>query len=316
VKDTVAKSSTPKWKVVENVVAAIESSLASVPGTKVVRNALVPTRIGGQPRQVDVYIEIPTGPRSLRVAIEVRDKTRVLSIEQVEQLCSKLRGLDIDSGCIVTTVGVSKTALAHAEAMGIEIKTVAQVAMPEWWSAADLHVHAQQVELLDHKVNFSSGTDAQFVAEKAAGAKLQDIQMIRPGLESRSLWEVITGEGTKALDHPAFAELKNGEVFNLQVSMSGLPEGTHLRFGDLSLPMFNGFLATYRLHQKDETVPVSVFKHGQNLTAFTGAIPSLKRQLTLLVEECVDGSRRMSARSGASDPPRTSVPRRSLSKKE
>ncbi len=55
-------STPPKWKLVENVVTAIERSLNAVADTKVIPNASVPELIGEVSRQVDVYIESPTGP--------------------------------------------------------------------------------------------------------------------------------------------------------------------------------------------------------------------------------------------------------------
>lgn len=89
----------PKWKVVENVVAAIERSLTGVQGAKVIANASIQERVSGIPRQVDVCVEIPTGPRVLRVGLEVRDTAAVLDLPDVEQLIAKLKKLDIDYGC-------------------------------------------------------------------------------------------------------------------------------------------------------------------------------------------------------------------------
>ena len=75
----VRNSSAPNWKIVENVVTAIEHSLNSVTETKVVPNASVLERVSGVARQIDVYVEIPTGPRILRIGIEVRDKSTPLA---------------------------------------------------------------------------------------------------------------------------------------------------------------------------------------------------------------------------------------------
>jgi hypothetical protein len=86
----------PKWRLLENVVTAIERSLNTVVGTKVIPNASVPERISGVLRQVDVYVEIPTGPRHLRIGVEVRDESAPLDIVDVEQLVGKLNKLDVD----------------------------------------------------------------------------------------------------------------------------------------------------------------------------------------------------------------------------
>lgn len=46
----------PHWKLVENVVAAIEVALSMVDGTVVTPNVMVPGRLSGLARQVDVRV--------------------------------------------------------------------------------------------------------------------------------------------------------------------------------------------------------------------------------------------------------------------
>lgn len=114
-------SDTPKWKVTENVVAAIERSLNAVQGARVIPNASIRERVSGVYRQVDVYVEIPTGPRVLRVGVEVRDKSAPLDLTEVEQLIAKLKKLDIDYGCVVSRAGFTVTAKEEADRNGIEL---------------------------------------------------------------------------------------------------------------------------------------------------------------------------------------------------
>ncbi len=124
---------TPKWKIMENVVAAIERSLNIVPGTKVIPNASVPERISGVPRQLDVYLEIPTGPRTLRVGVEVKDEAAPANLPEIEQLITKLKKLDLDFGCIVSRAGFTEMASDEAKRQGIELRTLAQIERPNWW---------------------------------------------------------------------------------------------------------------------------------------------------------------------------------------
>jgi hypothetical protein len=51
----------PHWKLVENVAAAIEAALSTVHGTVVTPNVMIPERVSGLARQVDVRVEIPAG---------------------------------------------------------------------------------------------------------------------------------------------------------------------------------------------------------------------------------------------------------------
>jgi predicted Mrr-cat superfamily restriction endonuclease len=144
----------PRWKLLENAVAAIERSLTTVENTKVVPNASVPERVGGTLRQVDVYVEIPTGVRTVRVGVEVRDKADPLDLVEVEQLVAKLKKVDVDCGCIVSTSGFTASAKQEAARNGVQIRTIDEVGHPDWWLAPAMVLDLAQVELLHWQVNF------------------------------------------------------------------------------------------------------------------------------------------------------------------
>jgi hypothetical protein len=145
---------TPKWKLVENVVTAIERSLTTVEGAKVIPNASIRERASDVARQVDAYVEIPTGPRTLRVGLEVRDESVAVDLPEIEQLITKLKKLDIDYGCIVSRAGFTTTAQSEADRNGIEIRTLAEVENPEWWLPTSITIHHNQVELVHFQINF------------------------------------------------------------------------------------------------------------------------------------------------------------------
>src|SRR2546422_202002 len=135
---------TPKWKIVENVVTAIERSLNTVEGAKVIPNASIRERISGVARQVDVYVEIPTGPRILRVGVEVRDESVPVDLPEIEQLITKLKKLDVDYGCVVSRAGFTATATAEADRYGVETRTIAEVENPDWWLATSILLNHRQ----------------------------------------------------------------------------------------------------------------------------------------------------------------------------
>ncbi len=91
-----------------------------IPASRVTRNVVVLERSSGRRRQVDVLVEIPTGQRTFRVGVEVRDESRPLDLTGVEQRCMKLAKLDVDRGCIVSRTGFTKSARGAAVAEGIE----------------------------------------------------------------------------------------------------------------------------------------------------------------------------------------------------
>jgi len=124
---------------VEGVVTALERSLADVPGSKVTPNAQVPERVGGETRQLDAYVEIPTGTRAFRVGVEVRDFR--CDVTHIEQLAAKLKSLMIDRGCVVATGGFSPRACEKGKQEGIELVTLDQLKSVPWFLTPGLTLH-------------------------------------------------------------------------------------------------------------------------------------------------------------------------------
>jgi hypothetical protein len=101
----------PKWQVVENVVAAIERSHASVPGMRIIQKAVLLQRRGRQyPREVDVLVERPTDDRVERTGIDVKNERRPIDVEMLEGLAAKRKKLDLDCYVVVSTSGDSAAA--------------------------------------------------------------------------------------------------------------------------------------------------------------------------------------------------------------
>src|SRR5262245_42198349 len=99
-----------RWRVVENVVAAIQRAIVGE-GWRVIQNAHVKKRGSRRRRQVDVLIE---GSCGTRIGMDVKAERRPLDIEVVEQLCCKLRKLELDRSVIVSTSGFTQAAVEEA----------------------------------------------------------------------------------------------------------------------------------------------------------------------------------------------------------
>lgn len=117
-------SQLPRWALIENAVAAIQRALALAGEWTVTQNAMVLERVSSRRRQVDVFLECPSGATVFRVGIDVKDESAPLDIETVEQLCAKGKKLAIDRYVIVSTSGFTAPARVEAQRQGVETAAI------------------------------------------------------------------------------------------------------------------------------------------------------------------------------------------------
>lgn len=116
---------TPKWQIVENVVAAVERVRAAVPGVKVTQKAQVPkAAFPDHTRDVDVLVEIPVQGRKIRLGIEVKNERRPIAEDELGTLVDLKNDLQLDRYCVVSTSGYTSAAQQKAAQNGIELSTL------------------------------------------------------------------------------------------------------------------------------------------------------------------------------------------------
>jgi hypothetical protein len=278
---------TPRWKLLERVAAAIERSVATVDGTVVTPNAKVPERVTGKLRQVDVLVEIPASGRRLRIAMEVRDFATPLSVPQVEGLIAKLAKLDVDKGAIVASSGFAESALAAVVAAGVDALTIQSVELPFWWEARNLRIAQDGIETLGIEWIYGEGADQFHVEHPTFESDWRSVVVEWPSL-SRTLPEQIDHDVANIL-RPVLAE---AEEFDKDVIVPIEYQGTGCTFvlngGSVPLPD----LVRVMIHVRRvwEEVPLSAFQREDHL-AVTGASETLGRQFTFIVKEVEGGTR-------------------------
>jgi hypothetical protein len=300
----------PKWKVVENVVTAIEHSLLTVPNAKVVPNASIPEKISGKSRQVDAYVEVPTGPRMLRIGIEVRDKSARLDIEEVEQLCTKLRKLDVDLGCIVSRSGFSQEAVEEATRQGIELRTIHQIEKSDWWLAPSMEVTLQEVTLLSAELFFSE-SDVAVAIEKLTGTDYGKLMLRIPNGAEISLYKVISDHGVQALSLPQLAGLKDQDVFPVKLRFpAALAEAQLIGHnGPLPLPIF--IAAKYKLTLRTEIANFTDYESSHGVTAYTTVSHLYDKQFTFVAMPADDGTQTLAITMAQPRPAKSKIEKRS-----
>jgi hypothetical protein len=117
-----------KWQVVENVVAALELHFNKVPGTRVVQKGMVPYRNNPKRRrEIDIVVEIPSGPRLIVIGVEVKCERAPLDVVRIEQLEAKFSKVRLDRCCVVSVSGFTDPARADAERAGLELFTLEEL---------------------------------------------------------------------------------------------------------------------------------------------------------------------------------------------
>lgn len=302
-------SNTPKWKIVENVVAAIERSLNKVTGTKVIPNAFVLERISSVPRQVDVYLEIPTGPRTLRIGVEVRDEAAPADLPEIEQLITKLKKLDLDYGCIVSRAGFTGTATEEAKRHGIELRTVAQVENPDWWLPSSMTLFLRKVELLHMQVNFHPA-EYEKVQPLVTSVKASDLVLNLPNGTSHTLPDFIKGQGIQAINRPELSHLRDQDTFAVNFLFTDLMNGATLACPSGNMPLPQSVDAHFKIHVNVESVELTAYEGSEGINAFTGISNAWGKQLTMVSKLQDDGSRILSFTMDDPRPSKTAIPRR------
>jgi hypothetical protein len=298
---------TPKWKVVENVVTAIERSVNTVEGAKVIPNASIRERVSGIARQVDAYVEIPTGPRVLRVGVEVRDESVAVDLPEIEQLIAKLKKLDIDYGCVVSRAGFTTSAQAEADRHGVETRTVTQVENPDWWLPTSITVHHTQVELVHFQINFRP-EELLHVSSLLAGASPAELELTLESGEVVRFHDFVAAQGVREVNRPELSGLKDEDQFQLTIDFRQLAGTVKSQRGDLPMPQ--DVYALYRFRKRTESVKLSAYEGSDGINAFTGISSSLKKQLTFVTTPNADGTHRISVAWDDPKPAKTEIPRR------
>jgi hypothetical protein len=113
----------PRSNEFQRLILLIESHLAPL-GAQVSESLMLRDLIDESQREIDIALEIPTGPRTIRVAIECRDHERPAGVEWIDELIGKYSHLPVDRVVAVSRSGFTKAAQTKASLVNIELLTI------------------------------------------------------------------------------------------------------------------------------------------------------------------------------------------------
>jgi Restriction endonuclease len=120
-------------KSLENLTRHLENVLANDKESIIVESPKkLPDFITGKPREHDIVITVKERHHELKIAIECRDRSRPITVNQVEGFWAKCQHTGINQGIIVSAKGFYNTALKKAEALGIRCFNLEQATSLCW----------------------------------------------------------------------------------------------------------------------------------------------------------------------------------------
>jgi hypothetical protein len=107
-----------EWKQFEDAVADFVQRLD--PSAKITRNASIPDKDTGEPRQCDVWVETTFGCHfSVKILISCKRLSRKLSSQHIDSFVGEMRSANANKGVIYSYSGYTKPAIKKCEKLGI-----------------------------------------------------------------------------------------------------------------------------------------------------------------------------------------------------
>jgi hypothetical protein len=182
-------------KSLEELVSSLENVLGDSGNVVVESPKRLRDKITGKLREHDVVLTINQAHHQVIVAIECRDRSRPITVNQVEGFCKKCQDTGVDHGVIVSSIGFYNTARQKSDFLGIRCLDIEEVESFNWMLAQGMH--SLKKRLLHH--------DWVFYPEKEGIADKTNMEVM--DLEGNSLTqEALTSNAlsqlTKLLPDP------------------------------------------------------------------------------------------------------------------
>jgi len=99
---------------------------------KIEKNVKIPDVDTGELRQVDICLKLEDGPTNFFAIIEVRDRSRPVSVSYIEEIANKQKSVKANAAFIVSKSGFYQTAIKKAEKFGIKTLTYEEATNENW----------------------------------------------------------------------------------------------------------------------------------------------------------------------------------------
>jgi hypothetical protein len=132
-------------KSLEKLVEQIERSLANSEHVTVTAPKMLRDLITKHLREHDVVLTLKHGHHEVLIAIECRDRSRPITVNQVEGFWAKCQHTGITQGVIVATKGFYKSARIKAKVLNIACLDLEQAQSLNWFLAGGVEIYIREV---------------------------------------------------------------------------------------------------------------------------------------------------------------------------
>ncbi|MBX3628079.1 MAG: restriction endonuclease [Rhizobacter sp.] len=133
-------------KDLEKLVASLEKALGHQGAVRVESPAFLKDRVTGEQREHDVLLIASSGHHITRIAAECRDRSRKVTVNEIEAFFAKCQDTGIHQGVVVSSRGFTKTALSKAQHLGIRTLGLTDVESFNWLGTSGVTGTTRQVK--------------------------------------------------------------------------------------------------------------------------------------------------------------------------
>ena len=127
------------------LVEILERAVVDHPNITVESPKYLTDKVTGEPREHDIILTQRSPQRTTITAIECRDRSRPVGVNQVEEFHAKCEHTGVNKRVIVSRLGLYKTALKKTAHYGIDCLTFSQVESVDWVSQTDVTIRERNL---------------------------------------------------------------------------------------------------------------------------------------------------------------------------
>jgi len=295
-----------KWQVVENVVAAIKKATSEIPGVQVIPRAQLP-RIAdqGMTRDIDVLVRVPSPDGFVDTCIEVKNKARPLTLDQMGCIADLCRDVRHNRFCVVSTSSFSAGARIKAKENGIELTELVEFDTSTFWACTpiEMMVHTSGV-FLKTAMQFPEAVLAEIGAKISQALTLSNMEnmFLDYGGNVTSVANLMNAAFQRHLSTLEHEKPEDGSIYTLAIDCEGLI-GATMRINETVFPPPTRITTAARIAESRIAVSESRFRLG-DVEAVTMELDLLgaRRQLSMVAVPQEDGATQLKLVVGPAKP--------------
>jgi hypothetical protein len=138
------------------LVEILERAVVDHPNITVESPKYLTDKVTEELREHDIVLTQRSPQRTTITAIECRDRSRLVTVNQLEEFHAKCEHTGVDKRVIVSRLGFYKTALKKAAHYGIDCLTFSQVDSVDWVSQTNVTIRERNLVHADMQISVAS----------------------------------------------------------------------------------------------------------------------------------------------------------------